>query len=554
MSAGRAQAPAGESLDRGGGSGCAVDSDREVDDFLAGGSTTGLATSRAGGATSNLGSAAPAVVSFNSAGDSDGGDDGADGYGGGGMATTRKHFTLLQLVCLFACSFSYAFIFNSINNIVIPKEIERLASSRQSVWVGLVMAAGALSQIATPVVGAASDRSGTRTAYLVYGAVTTIIGIVLFMTCVSVGDMSVLFLAHVVTSIGLSMQYSMVTALLNDHVIEEQVGKGSGTMAILAIVGSGAGYIMFAAGTPLHYTYLSYMASTLLCLVVCLVTVPAPPPASANAGAAQKLEANATGAPGGTNGGVVPVNNGDSTTSHHHRRRAQHLNLCQRLMSDVTHALSVPSPKRYPDFFFACLGRALFNTGLAGQVYLVYYFRDVLGAENPTQLASIVAVAALVGGVVGALPAGVISDRVGKKPVIYWSIAVCITALISFMLARDTTMLQGIGFIYGVGNVAYLSVDYALGVQSLPRRIGSDGKPRGPPVDAAKDLGVFAMSATAGQLFGQVLYAAVLEQGGAVATTGFVQYGYTGFVGVYAVGCTAFAVSGVATTFIRTVK
>jgi len=398
----------------------------------------------------------------------------------------------------------------------------------------------------------------------VYGSVATIVGVVLFMTCVSVGDMSVLFIAHVVTSVGLSMQYSMVTALLNDHVVEEQVGKGSGTMAILAILGSGAGYVMFAVGTPLHFTYLSYMAATLLCLIVCLVTIPAPP---VQPGASPQLAANGgTGGSGtavdtptnaaGPGSGGAALNSGfHGHPAHHHpRRRAAHLGTCQRLFSDVTHALSVPSPKRYPDFFFACLGRALFNTGLAGQVYLVYYFRDVLGADNPTQLASIVAVAALVGGVVGALPAGVISDRVGKKPVIYWSIAVCVTALISFMLVRDVFMLQAIGFIYGVGNVAYLSVDYALGVQSLPRRVGSDGKPRGPPVDAAKDLGVFAMSATAGQLFGQVLYAAVLEQGGAVATTGFVQYAYTGFVGVYAVGCTAFAVSGVATTFIRTVK
>jgi MFS family permease len=448
--------------------------------------------------------------------DNDGND--SDGDLSGPLPTARRIFTLPQLMALFACSFSYAFIFNTINNIVIPKEIERLATSRQSMWVGAIMGAGAISQLATPVVGAASDRIGQRTTYLVYGSVTTVVGIILFLATVTVNDLPLLFCAHVVTSVGLSMQYSMVTALLNDHVVEEQVGKGSGTMAILAIVGSGAGYIMFALNLSLYYSYISYIVSTFTCLCICLAVVPAPVD------------------------GQPP-----------RRKLLQPTSTVGRICSDVAHALSVPSPKKYPDFFFACLGRALFNTGLAGQVYLVYYFRDVLNSDNPTQLASVVAVMALVGGVVGALPAGMASDRLGKKPVIYWSIAVCIVALISFMLAYNVTGLQLIGFIYGVGNVAYLSVDYALGVNSLPRRPGNEGR-RGIPIDAAKDLGVFAMSATAGQLFGQVVYAAVLEQFSFASPSGFMQYTYWGFVGIYGVGCMAFFLSGVATTFIRAVK
>jgi hypothetical protein len=178
---------------------------------------------------------APVVTSI-----SDEAVDAAEGSGGdydddGAPGAVRRLLTLPQLMGLFACSFSYAFIFNTINNIVIPKEIERLASSRQSIWVGAIMGAGAISQLATPVVGAASDRSGVRTNYLIYGSLTTVVGVVLFMATVSVNDLLLLFCAHVVTSVGLSMQYSMVTALLNDHVVEEQVGKGSGTMAILAI-------------------------------------------------------------------------------------------------------------------------------------------------------------------------------------------------------------------------------------------------------------------------------------------------------------------------------
>ena len=48
--------------------------------------------------------------------------------------------SLSQMLGLFAISFSYGFVFNSLNSIVIPKEIERMVVERQSMWLGLVMA------------------------------------------------------------------------------------------------------------------------------------------------------------------------------------------------------------------------------------------------------------------------------------------------------------------------------------------------------------------------------------------------------------------------------
>jgi hypothetical protein len=93
---------------------------------------------------------------------------------------------------LFAISFSYGFVFNSLNSIVVPKEIDRLMSENQSMWLGLVMAvctpdfqtsstlgrgpvplpflfppkAGAFCQLAAPIMGAWSDRTGRRMPFL----------------------------------------------------------------------------------------------------------------------------------------------------------------------------------------------------------------------------------------------------------------------------------------------------------------------------------------------------------------------------------------------------
>ena len=423
---------------------------------------------------------------------------------------TRRPFSLQQLIGLFSVSFSYAFCFNTISTIVIPKETERLAPSRQSIWVGLVMASGAIGQLATPIVGSWSDRAGQRTPYLVYGTLVAITGIVCFVVVHTSESIGLLFVAQMVTTVGLSVQYSMVTALLNDFVSEEQTGKASGAMAILAILGSGAGYTLFAVNVSLMYSYCAYILATVVCLAICIFHIPEP-------------EFSA------------------------HRRN------CENKIHDAKHCtlcVAIPSPVKFPDFFFACVGRSLFNCGLGGQVYMVYYLRDVLDSKNSVQVTSTVAVMALVGGVVGALPSGILSDRVGKKPVIYLSVVICVASVVMFQTVSQIFSLQLVGFVYGLGNVAYLSVDYALGVQSLPRRV-VDG--RRLPLDAAKDLGMFAMSATVGQLIGQVTYGAILDQYG-YNTGGGYKYHPWGFILIYSFSAVCFVSSGIATVFIKSVK
>ena len=474
------------------------------------------------------------------------------------VGTYKRIFSLYELFCLFAVSFSYAFIFNTLTNIVIPKEVEQLAPVRQSIWVGLIMSAGAICQLATPIVGSWSDRAAQRIPYLIYGSIVVIIGIVLFLVVGQVRNVLMLFVAHIVTTIGLSVQYAMVTALLNDHVAEEQVGKGSAVMANLAILGSGAGYAMFATGTPLHYSLTSYILATVFCLGICVIYVPP------EGIILQQQHHIKSEHPHGKTANPVPR---PTTHKVDYAIVAPSADVVvgkapARILDFVAHALSIPSPSRHPDFFFACLGRCLFNSGLAGQVYLVYYVRDILGSKDAVRDTSLLSVAALLGGVVGALPSGILSDKVGKKPVIYIAIVVCIVSLICFLMAPDVYVMQAVGFIYGCGNIAYLSVDYALGVQALPRKVvhsrdddsDSERSTSRVPMDAAKDLGVFAMSATVGQLLGQVMYGAVLDQYSTSTPKGTTQFNHSGFVMIYGLGALFFALSGLSTSFIRSVR
>ena len=65
---------------------------------------------------------------------------------------------------------------------------------------------------------------------------------------------------------------------------------------------------------------------------------------------------------------------------------------------------------------------------------------------------------------------GYLSDIVGRKPVIYLACATVIGVYIEFMCVYDLWKVLVGGAVYGIGNGAYLSVDYALACQTIPDR------------------------------------------------------------------------------------
>ncbi|KAH9580919.1 Major facilitator superfamily [Trypanosoma melophagium] len=413
----------------------------------------------------------------------------------------KRLMSMKELLILLSMSFSYALCFNTLSNILIPKTVARLTDGTQSLWVGTLMTLGAICQTSTPLIGAYSDRIGSRAIFLMYGSGVTVLGLFLFVLAEVTELLIVLCIAQVASAMGLSIVYSMITALLNDYVLEEQTGKGSGAMALLALTGSGVGYAMLALDVPVTYCLCSYVLATLFCLVTTMSFIP----------------------------NVEPLRQSQTPI---------------RVCDVVTAAFTMPSFRVFPDFVFACIGRSLFNFGLAAQVYLVFFVRDVFGSSVPVRITSALSIAALIGGLVGAIPSGIFSDRIGRKPVIYAAVFICASSLMLLLMVRDMTLLYAVGFLHGVGSAAYLSVDHALGIATLPRKCGV-------PVDAAKDLGLFATSATIGTLIGQVVYGAVLHAFVTHTEAGIVRYSHLGFLVVYSISCLAFVASGVIGALIR---
>ena len=125
-----------------------------------------------------------------------------------------------------------------------------------------------------------------------------------------------------------------------------------------------------------------------------------------------------------------------------------------------------------PSFLRMTLVRFLFllGTGIFVNVS-AWYLRDSLGqTEGDRTTWGIVALgAAGVATLLAAIPAARVSDRVGRKPVIWLACLVASLGLAVMALAPVPPVAVAGVFLMGLGSGAYLAVDWALMTETIPR-------------------------------------------------------------------------------------
>jgi MFS family permease len=139
------------------------------------------------------------------------------------------------------------------------------------------------------------------------------------------------------------------------------------------------------------------------------------------------------------------------------------------------------------------------------QPYLQNYLRDVvrdfafLGsvdsgsaekrASAPGMATAVLALAISLSGAIGALVAARLSDRIGRKRVVYGSGIIMFVALVPFALSTNYLAILALGMFFGLGYGARLSAEWALVSDVLP-----DAE------EAGKDMGVWQMSQSSVQI------------------------------------------------------
>ncbi|HEX9036445.1 MAG TPA: MFS transporter [Ktedonobacterales bacterium] len=177
-------------------------------------------------------------------------------------------------------------------------------------------------------------------------------------------------------------------------------------------------------------------------------------------------------------------------------------------------------PRRDPDFSWVVITRMLVMMGVyLVYTFLQYYMVDVVKSKNPSQDTSNFLVILTITALIATLAAGPVSDRFGRKRMVYISGAFMTLVGAAFILAPYFVPGQIVlitlisAAIFGLGYGAYVSVDWALVADVLPSE-----------TTYARDMGVWNIGLTIPQVLAAVFGGALLTLG---VSIGQKQLGYT---------------------------
>ena len=110
-------------------------------------------------------------------------------------------------------------------------------------------------------------------------------------------------------------------------------------------------------------------------------------------------------------------------------------------------------------------------------------------AGDPASATSFFVLPLLLGAILSSLVAGVLSDRYGRKLMVYISGGLQALVVLIFLLSTSFETAVIMGLIFGLGYGAYQAVDWALASDGLPSES-----------DYAKDMGIWHVSFTLPQV------------------------------------------------------
>jgi len=348
--------------------------------------------------------------------------------------------------------------------------------------------------VANPLAGALSDRTtsrlGMRRPWLLWGVLLGSVGLLLIAFAPTIG---VVVLGWAVAQMAFNGTQAALQAILPDQVAEQQRARVSGLLGMVQqvapLVGIGLAFGFTAAGANQIWIFL---VPTALALVGVLALV-----AVLRDRHLAKADVEAFRLGGFLKGFWV-------------------------------------SPRRYPDFAWAFLGRFLMLFGFAlYNTYQLYFLGDRFGFDSATALSwqlrlmIVQAVVLVLASTVG----GALSDRTGRRKVfVVVATLLAGAGLAVFAVAQDPSTLYLGAALFGAGLGAYFAVDLALVTDVLPNA----------ETEAAKNMGVFNIANALPQSVAPALAPAFLAIGGG-----------GNYTALFAISAVIVAVGAVATMFIR---
>ena len=363
------------------------------------------------------------------------------------FAAPRRRLTTLDQFFISCFWLAYNIHWGALIAIVLPNQIAAIVGdANKEFYNGLIPPLGALvSLLITPVAGALSDRSrsrfGRRRPFMTVGTLVNILFLILIAGFGAGSNIWLFLLCYMGIQLGNNWSGGPYAGLIPDVVPHEQRGAASGWLGLMTAIGTLVGAL--SAGRLIQggnywpiYTLIIVALAIMLALTCWGVR-----------------ERPNTVDPGSFDIGAF----------------------LRSFLLD---------PKVYRDFYWVLLTRGLVTMGIYSVfTFFQYFLQDVIRVENPVEQSSYLIGIIIVAGIPTSMIAGSLSDRYGRKPMVYLSGGLMALASIIFIAVAVFPSLVFtfvVGALFGVGYGAYQAVDWALAIDVLP---GGE--------DAAKDMGIW---------------------------------------------------------------
>jgi MFS family permease len=404
---------------------------------------------------------------------------------------------------------------NTLDPALLSFKVAELAPASKNTALGLITAAGLLvATLTQPVIGALSDRTraplGRRVPYMIVGSLLAIVFLFVVALAPTIG---VLLLGVLAYQFGANTAQAPWQALLPDQLPASLRGAASGLKSLFEILGfilgrRIAGY-MVAEGTP-QAAVLSASAVLIATLVLTSLT------------ARYRRGRRAPENPDGESESLPS----SESPSKHAPGNTQETRLS---ISDFLKRSNWPK-----GFGWWFVNRALFwSAVIALNSFVIFYMVDVAGMNfsEASRLFGDLSVVLGLSLLIITIPAGRLSDKLGRRPMILAACLVAVAGNLLLLAARTRPVLILGGAALGLATGVFLSASWALATDLVPRGM------------AARYLGIANIATAGGSFLARLAGGALIDPINQL--TGSQEAGY---LTLYSLTLVAFVVAAFAVT------
>ncbi|MBA2266670.1 MAG: MFS transporter [Chloroflexi bacterium] len=343
---------------------------------------------------------------------------------------SRIRLPLSQLVTLSIYWFGIQTIWGGLNITIIPGRLDDLSRDTQGTLLAIIMLAGAVAPIIIqPTVGVISDytvtRWGRRKPYIVIGSLLDVV----FLAGIAFNNDFVSLVAfYFLLQVSSNFAQGPFQGYVPDLVPAKQVGTASGLMGLMLTMGTIAGVGIATLGGILDNIPLGVLALGVVEVITMVVL-------------------------------IATVDEGRAAPKRTRPWREIALSAWGR---DIL---------QQRDVLWLLLVRLLFLGAYNATLIAIGYFRRSHGLSPDDADATVFLATAIVGvsTAIAAIPGGRLSDRFGRRPVIWAAALVAGIGLIGVAVAPTPELAIASWVPFGIGMGIFLSADWALMADVIPK-------------------------------------------------------------------------------------